>query len=52
MNKAAKIGLVLGLAACAPGTEDPLEPINRPVHEFNKGVDSVLVGAFFCALCG
>lgn len=43
MYKAAKIGLVLGLAACAPGTEDPLEPINRPVHEFNKGVDSVLV---------
>jgi len=47
MNKAAKIsmalGLCVGLVACAPGTEDPLEPINRPVHAFNKGVDTVIL---------
>jgi phospholipid-binding lipoprotein MlaA len=38
----------LGLAACSPSQPpgpipDPLEPLNRRVHAFNKGVDTHLV---------
>lgn len=43
MNRIAGISALLVLSACAAGSDDPLEPINRPVHALNKGVDTVLV---------
>lgn len=43
MSRFAKFSAIVLLAGCAAGSEDPLEPINRPVHQLNKGLDTVLV---------
>lgn len=45
-SKLALIFAVLTLSACADvsdsgGTYDPAEPVNRAVHSFNKGVDTI-----------
>ena len=43
----AAVALALALAGCAtvpnPNPRDPWEGFNRPVHEFNEGVDRVLL---------
>lgn len=38
-----KFGAVVLLVGCAPGTDDPLEPVNRPIHALNKGIDTVVL---------
>jgi len=35
--------VVTGIAGCAPGGEDPLESVNRPIHALNKGIDQVVL---------